>query len=59
MLLKIFSTSIQSFLPHQLSCPSIHATFRLLYEEHEMSERIVWYMLKVIVKDTTKLLSLS
>ena len=28
MLLKAFYTSIHSFLPHQLSCPSIHATFK-------------------------------
>ena len=52
MSLKIFSTSIHVFLPHQLSCPIIHATFRLTYDKYETSERTVQYMLKVIVRDT-------
>ena len=51
MSLKVFCTSIHGFLPRQLSHPSIHATFRLTYET---SKRTVGYMLKVIVKDTTK-----
>ena len=52
MPLKVSSTSIHGFLP--LSCPSIHATFRLTYEKHETSKRTVRYMLTVIVRDTTK-----
>ena len=34
MSLNVFYTSIHGFLPHQLSRPSIHATFRLTYEKH-------------------------
>lgn len=52
MSLKVFTTSIHVFLPHQLSCPIIHATFRLTYDKYETSERTVQYMLKVIVRDT-------
>ena len=52
MSLKVFSTSIHGFLPHQLPRPIIHATFRLTYDKHETSERTVQYMLKVIVRDT-------
>ena len=49
MLLKVFFTSFHSFLPHE-----IDATFRLKHEKHETSKRTVRYMLKVIVRDTTK-----
>ena len=49
MLLKFFFTSFHSFLPHE-----IDATFRLKHEKHETSKRTVQYVLKVIVRDTTK-----
>ena len=35
MSLKVFYTSTQDFLPHQLSPPRFDATFRLRYEKHE------------------------
>ena len=54
MLLKDFYMSINGFLPHLLSRPSIHANLRLTYEKHEMSQRSVRYMLKIIVRDTIK-----
>ena len=54
MSLKVFYTSTHAFLPHQLSRPSIQATFRLTYEKHETSIRTLRYMLKVIVRDITK-----
>ena len=54
MSLKVFYTSIHGFLPYQLSLPSIHTTFSFIYEKHETSKRTLWYMLKAIVRDTTK-----
>ena len=53
MSLKVFYRSINGFLPHQLSRPSIHATFRPTYVK-EASKRTALCMLKVIVRDTTK-----
>ena len=44
-------TFIRGFPPHQLSCSSIHV---LTCEKHEISKWTVQYMLKVIVRDTTK-----
>ena len=35
MSLKGFYTFIHGFLPHQLSRPSIHTTFRLKHVEHK------------------------
>ena len=51
MSLKVFYTSVHSFLPHPLSHPSVHTTFRLTYET---SKWTVWYMLKVTVRETTR-----
>ena len=53
-LVKVFYMSIHGFLPHQLSRSSIREAFRFTYEKHEISKRTVCYMLKVIVRDTTK-----
>ena len=54
LLIKVFYMSIHGFLPHQLSRSSIREAFRFTYEKHEISKRTVCYMLKVIVRDTTK-----
>ena len=57
MPLKVFYTSINGFPLHLLSRSSIHITFRLTYKKHlKYPQRVLWYMLKVIVRDSIKLL---
>ena len=56
MILKVFYMFIHGFLPHQLSRPSIHATFGLAHEKQKTSQRIVRHMTKVIVRDNIHLL---
>ena len=54
MSLKVFYTSIHGFLPYQLSRPSIRAATKLTYKKRKTYKRTVRYMLKVILRDTTK-----
>ena len=54
MPLKVFYTSINGFLLHLFSRTSIHVIFRLTHEKRKMFQRTVRYMLKIIVRDTTK-----
>ena len=56
MSLKLFYSSMQGFLLHLISRPSIHVAFRITYVKHEMSKRTVGYVLKVMVRDVNKLL---